>query len=376
MSAQTPSAGDGRPRIAHVGPAPDRPGGIAAVMRGMLDSPLAERYALDLIVTYTTRDRLRRATVFAGSLWRLARWCRGDGDRLVHIHTAVRGSIYRKAVCVAVARLAGRPVLLQLHAGAGDIDAFAARLGPVRRALLGWALRAADAVVSVSGPGARRIEENFGATDVVVIPNAAPPVDETATVAAVPSNANGARWRVLYMGGFVNPAKGGAVLVEALPDLLDACPGAEIVFAGTGEPPEDLVELARRRDDVTWAGWLDREAKAEQLSRCDVFVMPSLSEGMPIALLEAMAYGRAIVASDVGGIPDVVADGAQAILVPPADPPALTAAVARAVADAGLRERLGEAAGVRAADFEASAVYDRLAAVYDRLLAASAEAHR
>ena len=376
MSEQNPSAGHGRPRIAHVGPAPDRPGGIAAVMRGMLESPLGERYSLDLIVTYTTRDRLRRVTVFAGALWRLARWCRGDGERLVHIHTAVRGSIYRKAVCVAVARLAGRPVLLQLHAGAGDIDAFAARLGPLRRALLGWALRAADAVVSVSAPGARRIEESFGARDVVVIPNAAPPVREPSAASAKRGTGDGSGCQVLYMGGFVNPAKGGAVLVDALPGLLDACPGVSFVLAGTGEPPPALVELARQRPEVSWAGWLDADAKAELLSRCDVFAMPSLSEGMPIALLEAMAYGCAIVASDVGGIPDVVADGTQAILVPPADPPALTAAIAHAVADAELRERLGRAASARADDFEAGAVYDRLAAVYDRLLASSGAASR
>ncbi|HEX2071114.1 MAG TPA: glycosyltransferase family 4 protein [Thermoleophilaceae bacterium] len=368
MSEHAASADAERPRIAHVGPDPERPGGMAAVMRGLLDSPLADRYSLDLIVTYTTRDRLRRTAVFARALWRLARWCRGAGDRLVHVHTAVRGSIYRKALCVVVARLAGRPVLLQLHAGAGDIDVFAARLGPVRRWLLGAAMRAAGAVVSVSDPGARRIEHCFGVRDVVVVPNAAPPVGEPAPP---DPGADASGCRVLYMGGFVNDAKGGAVLVEALPALLEACPGLEVVLAGTGAPPEAFNALARERPNVSWAGWLDAEAKAAQLARCDVFVMPSLSEGMPVALLEAMAYGRAIVASEVGGIPDVVADGTQAVLVPRADPVALTAAVARVVADPSLRERLGAAARERAADFAADAVYDSLAAVYDRLLTES-----
>jgi glycosyltransferase involved in cell wall biosynthesis len=358
-----------RPRIAHVGPETSRAGGMAAVMRDMLASPLAERYELDPIVSYDGRDRLHRLKVFARSLAQLTRWCRGDGARLVHIHTAVRGSIYRKALCVVVARAAGRPVLLQLHAGAGDIEAFAVRAGALRRRLLGAAMRAADVVVSVSAPGAREIERWFGVADVVVAPNAAPPARPPASPLPVHD------WpTVLYMGGFVGVAKGGAVLVEALPALLDRRPEIRVAVAGTGEPPDDLRELAARDPKrVAWIGWLDAEAKAQQLSSCEVFVMPSLSEGMPIALLEAMSYGRAIVASDVGGIPDVVADGEQAVLVPPGDPGALAEALARTAGNPALRERLGAAALERVAAFDGAAVYERLAGIYDDLLAKRAQ---
>lgn len=337
---------------------------MAAVVRDLLASPLGDRYALDVLVSHRTRDRLGRIAVFVRALWRLSRWCRGAGSRIVHVHSAVRGSMYRKALCVAVAKSAGRPVVLQLHAGAGDIEAFDASLGRLRRALVGHALRRADRVVSVSAPGAERIERCFGVHGVVVIPNAAPAIRA----------ARGARdpdrpVRALYMGGFVNPVKGGAVLIEALPRLLAGDPNLEVAFAGTGTPPDELLEAARRHEGVSWLGWLDAEAKAEQLERCDVFVMPSLSEGMPIALLEAMAYGCAIVASAVGGVPEVVADGSEAVLVPPSDPAALADAVARTAADPALRARLGAAAHERIGDFDAGNVYDRFAALYDELLA-------
>jgi glycosyltransferase involved in cell wall biosynthesis len=338
---------------------------MAAVMREQLASPLAERYELEPIVSYDGRDPLRRLRVFVRSLATLARWCRGDGRRLVHIHTAVRGSIYRKALCVAVARAAGRPVLLQLHAGAGDIEEFARRTGALRRRLLGAAMRGAGAVVSVSGPGAREIERWFGVENVIVVPNAAPSARPPAS--PLPPHDGPT---VLYMGGFVGVAKGGALLVEALPSLLERSPDVRVVVAGTGEPPAELAELAERAPErVAWIGWLDAEAKARQLSSCDVFVMPSLSEGMPIALLEAMSYGRAIVASDVGGIPDVVTAGEQAILVPPGDRDALVEALARTAGDAALRERLGAAALERVAAFDGAAVYERLAGLYDDLLA-------
>ncbi|MEK6327855.1 MAG: glycosyltransferase family 4 protein [Actinomycetota bacterium] len=353
-----------RPRIVHVGPDPTGPGGMEAVLGNLLSSSLGSRYQLDVIVTYRTRDPIQRLLVFARALFQLARWCRGGGSRLVHVHTAVRGSIYRKALCVMVAVWAGRPVLLQLHAGAGDIDAFVARLGPFRRGLLTRAVRAADVVVSVSAPGARRIEQLFAARDVIVMPNAAPVVQP---VTAPASSAD--RPSVLFMGGFDNPSKGGAVLVRALPELLRAFPQLEVTLAGTGRPPDELVALARRHPGVHSVGWLEAQAKEERLSRCDVFVMPSISEGMPMALLEAMAYGRAIVASDVGGIPDVVADGTEAILVPPSDPRALTAGLVRVVSDDELRARIASGARERVKEFEAVKVYDRIAAVYDDLLA-------
>jgi glycosyltransferase involved in cell wall biosynthesis len=341
---------------------------MAAVLRELLASPLAARYRLYLIASYRTPSPVRRIVVFAGALVSLARWCRGDGPRLVHIHTGVDGSIYRKSLCVAVAALAGRPVVLQLHTGVGNIDAFAARLGPIRRALFGAVMRRADAMISVSSAGADRIEEIFGVKGVLVVPNAAPALDSV-RLPAGSANGNGGRPRALYMGGFSNPTKGGHVLLRALAEILERCPELRVTLAGPGTPPEELSALCRLHPGVRWIGWLDEAAKREQFSQCDVFVMPSLSEGLPVALLEAMAHGRAIVASNVGGIPEAVNGDAEAILVPPADHAELSAAVLRAVRDDQLRASLGRAAQARVEeDFNGDHVYDRIAEIYDELL--------
>ena len=167
------SALPGRPapqsrlRVAQVGPDLHGRGGMPAVMQGLFASPLAERHQLDFIATYGTAtygdaDPWRRAATFAGGLARLVAWSLRGGRRLVHIHTATRGSWYRKSVCVLAARATGRPVILHVHAGPGDIAAFCERIGPVRRRLFGWAFRAADRVVSVSSAGAREIERGLG----------------------------------------------------------------------------------------------------------------------------------------------------------------------------------------------------------------------
>jgi glycosyltransferase involved in cell wall biosynthesis len=361
-------------KVAHVGPHPRRIGGMEAMLRDLLASPLATRYQLDLIASYRTHQPVRRLLVFAGALVSLARWCRGDGPRIVHIHSTMRGSLYRKSLCVAVAATAGRPVVLQLHTGVGDIDKFAGSLDPIRRAVFRAAMRRADVVACVSSAGARRIEENFGVKGVIVVPNPAPAVEGVRAPAASAAQ-NGTRPRALYIGGFSNPAKGGHVLLRALPEIIERCPELDVTLAGSGTPPDEITSLQRSHPGVHWAGWLDQRAAREQVSQCDVFLMPSISEGLPIALLEAMAFGRAIVATKAGGIPEAVEDDAEAILVPPADPEAFSAAVLRAVRDDRLRARLGSAAQARLEkDFGRDEIFDRIAAIYDELLAREAAA--
>jgi glycosyltransferase involved in cell wall biosynthesis len=339
---------------------------MSAAIRDIRSSELAERYALDLIVTYRTAKPARRLLVFLGSLFQVIRWCLGSGPRVVHVHTAIRGSIYRKAVIVTLASATRRPVLLHLHAGAGDIEAFAKRLRPLTRRLLGAGVRRADRVISVSSAGAEQLKDLFGLESVTVMPNAAPAPRR----AAAPRSANGNAPRVLYMGGFQNPVKGGQVMVRALPALLAAWPTLEIVFTGNGSPPPELMALAAGDARVRWEGWTEGDEKHELLATCDVFVMPSLSEGLPVALLEAMSYGRPIVATRAGGIPEVVENGRDALLVPPGDAEALSVAVSRLLGDPERRERLGDAARDGVRRFGSDVVYAQLAAIYDELLQA------
>jgi glycosyltransferase involved in cell wall biosynthesis len=266
--------------------------------------------------------------------------------------------MYRKSVLVAVAKLMRRPVVLHLHAGSGDIAEFVRRIGPVRKWLFGLAFRAADRVLSVSQSSATEIEHQLGCTDVMVVPNAAP----------APPDGAGNRDRrdgttVLYLGGFANPAKGGDVLADALPDLSKRCPGAQIVLAGPGEPPSRLRTLLDH-GAFEWRGWLDEPLKNAELDRCDIFVLPSVSEGLPVALLEAMSWGRAIVATKVGGVPEVLSDGVDGVLVEPRRPEELVREVASLVADESRRARLGDAARARAERLNADEVCSRLDAVY------------
>ncbi len=285
-----------------------------------------------------------------------------SGQQIVHVHAAVRGSWYRKGLVVAIAKLLRRPVVLQLRSGAGDIQRFDSRIGPLRRAAFRLVFALPDTVLSVSKAGAEEVEHRFGRSGIVVISNPAPaplPLAD-APRAGQPT--------VLYVGGFHNPAKGGHILVEALPAIVAGHPGVQIELAGPGEPSEAAERVIDELPGVTWLGWLDEQAKADALGRAGLLVLPSISEGMPNAMLEAMANARAVVASEVGGVPDVLTDGVEGLLVPPGDPIRLAEAVCRVLGDAELAIRLGAEGQARAERLTRDEVWGRLDAVYRELV--------
>jgi len=169
--------------------------------------------------------------------------------------------------------------------------------------------------------------------------------------------------------GNLTAKKDHATLVEAMARLSGERPDARLVVVGAGPLEADLRARTAR------AGLTDRAVLggsrgdvAGILGAFDVFVLSSRVEGLPIALLEAMAAGRACVATAVGGVPEVITDGVDGLLVPPGDPDALAAALGKLLADPERRADLGARAAERAADFDIRAAVRRLEAIYDRAL--------
>ncbi len=142
----------------------------------------------------------------------------------------------------------------------------------------------------------------------------------------------------------LDPQKGLRYLIEAIPALVGQFPGLRVLFVGGGPPATrtSLLMLAKKLGIDSHVKFLGVQADVRAyLQLCDVFVLPSLYEGMGIALVEAMAMERACVASRVGAIPEVVADGRSGILVGPGDPSALAVAIARLLGDPALRDQMG-----------------------------------
>ena len=233
---------------------------------------------------------------------------------LVHFH--VGGRSLR-----AVAKLSGALRVVHLHGYIVEHDGMA----PVANGVGG-----AEAAIAVS----RTVARHAGATRLVVIPTGVelPPHGERPASATV----------IVGAAARLVPAKGLIHLIRAAAELVRHQPELRFEIAGDG-PERDALKCEIDRlgleGRVELLGW--RDDIAAQFQRWSVYVQPSLAEGLGLALLEAMAAGLPVVASAVGGMTELVTHESDGLLVPPADPSALAAALARLVDDLGLRARLG-----------------------------------
>jgi glycosyltransferase involved in cell wall biosynthesis len=176
---------------------------------------------------------------------------------------------------------------------------------------------------------------------------------------------------ILYVGR-LDPAKGLADLIEAVWRLLDAGRDLRLQIQGDGPAEIPLREACAKppfagRARVVTAADLVRMPRGDgRRSGPVLFVLPSRHEGFGVVLLEAMRLGLPIIATNVGGIPEVVEDGRQGILIPPREPAALMEAITRILDDEALRGRLGGAGPARAALFTERSMCERWEQIYER----------
>jgi sugar transferase (PEP-CTERM/EpsH1 system associated) len=171
--------------------------------------------------------------------------------------------------------------------------------------------------------------------------------------------------------GRLDPVKDQAGLLRAVADLLPAHPDAWVIVAGNGPCREDLVGLAASLQITSRVRFLgERSDVPAVLAAMDVFVLPSIGEGMSNTLLEAMASSLPVVATRVGGNPELIEDGVNGRLVPAQDPGALTAAIAGYLDDSHLRALHGKASRERVVNsFSLERMSEAYVNLYARLLA-------
>ncbi len=145
--------------------------------------------------------------------------------------------------------------------------------------------------------------------------------------------------------GRLHPAKGHLDLIKAIAKLKDTCRNFHVFFVGEGDLQHDIITKCTEsgiNDYISLMG--QRSDIPSILAKVDVFVMPSHWEGLPMALLEAMAMSKAVIASRVGGIPDVITDGDNGLLIDKSDYLALSNALQKLLSSSELRKKLGNAA--------------------------------
>ena len=174
---------------------------------------------------------------------------------------------------------------------------------------------------------------------------------------------------VIGFVGWLFPIKGPMYLLNAMSKVWVEHPEVSLVFVGKGDLDVDLRSrvLDLRADDrVKFLGWRDDIETIMQVF--DLLALPSLNEGMGRVVVEAMAAGKPVVASNVGGIPDLVVHGQTGFLVPPADEDALAGAIAHLLNDPEQRKKMGVMGRLHSHRFSLAAMIEKLDAIYEDLI--------
>jgi len=297
--------------IAMLGVAPETRSGIATVVDAYRSHGLFQRWPL----TYIPTENVAKAAHAFGSL--LAQ------HRRILVHAHIGSGFWREAAFMGAALAANCPLIVHLHG---------TRIHPY----LGGFLKRADVVMVPCEAMRSWVRSIARMSDVVVAP---PPV--AIEVPAVSSKPN----LVLFLGR-LEAEKGIYELLEAVAAVRANVPDLRLVCAGEG----DRIGVARYAerlgiaDAVKFTGWVGPSGKRALLEHAAVFALPSYREALPASLIEAMGAGIPVVASPVGGIPEVVVDGATGFLVGAGDTKSLRRALDRLLADRALARRMGDAA--------------------------------
>jgi len=281
--------------------------------------------------------------------------------------TSIAGAVARTPY---VLKLAGDPAFeraLRRGAYSGTLDRFEREArGPVVAALRvarNFAVRRAAHVVCPSA-FVRDLAVGWGvdAARVTVLPNTAPAVPQLPPRDELRARAAFDGPTLAFAGRLTRP-KALRVALEALEQVDDV----SLVLVGDGEERADLEQRATRLDGrVRFLGAQPRERVLETLAAADALVLSSTWENFPHAVVEALAVGTPVIATDVGGVSEAVVDGENGLLVAPGDPAALAAAIRRFFGDGALRARLAAAAAPSVERFAPDRVYAELERILEQ----------
>ena len=324
-----------KPRVLMIGPGRNVRGGISTVVNTYYSVGLDQRVTLKYIATMEDGSKFKK---FLIAIRAYLSFCRVVKDYdIVHVHMAAQASFSRKALFIKKAYKTGKRIIIHQHAADFD-DFFFKQSSNKKKKKIKTIFSKADKVVVLSEEWAHFFMQNICNRDKVII---------LYNGVFLPKyrKEEYSDHKVLFLGK-LGKRKGSYDLLEAIPEILKQVPDATFYFGGDGdiEQSKKISKTKNIEHHIQFLGWIGEEEKQQYLKEISVFVLPSYHEGMPMAVLEAMSYGMATVSTDVGGIPQIIEDGVNGILIGAGDIKALTETLVSLLCDAEKKRRLGQTA--------------------------------
>ena len=252
--------------------------------------------------------------------------------KIIHIHTASYNSFKRSAWFVYIGRLFRKKIVLHIHGGGFKEYYY------TNPKWITSVLDKCDAIVVLSKSWKSFFEKISICSNIFIVEN----------IIEHPVHTFVRDWQkkkinMLFLG-LISEAKGIFDLLNVLSENAKMFHDKILLHIGGNGKVQELNEYVERyglKDMVVYEGWVSGEKKVNLFQQADIFVLPSYTEGLPVSILEAMSYRLPILSTPVGGIPEVVKEGVNGILIQPGDTDALYHALLRLISDIELRENMG-----------------------------------
>jgi glycosyltransferase involved in cell wall biosynthesis len=344
-------------------------GGIASVIQTMLgEEALSSRCVIELIHTSDGQEGrfVRQCYLALRGLARLGRLSVAKDIDVVHIHASFGSSFYRKLLFFWLAKMLRNKTIFHIHSS--KFEFYYDNRNPITRRLIGHVLKKSDAAVVLADVWKRQLLESFPAVDpanVVVLRN---PIALSTMAVSHDRPESGTR-TVLFLGLLI-PTKGLSDLVQAAETVGKRALNVHFAICGEGPERQNLQRLIDEMglsETVSLVGWVEDSAKTTWLTESYIFVLPSYKEGMPVAILEAMAFGLPVVSTRIAAIPEIIQEGKEGFLVEPGDIEGLSDRVIRLLEDKELWRAMSVNAQQKVKEYSATRIADQWIHLYDSL---------
>ncbi|RCJ22149.1 glycosyl transferase family 1 [Nostoc sp. ATCC 43529] len=323
-------------KIIMLGPSLLQQGGISGYEKLFLKYAPSE-VKICHIITHEEGTVAKKITVFFKAIWKFLWILLKQKVDIVQLQISQRGSILRQAIMIVLAWIFRKPIII--HAHGSQFHLFYTGLPKSIQQLLSWIFGKCQRLIVLSESWKSFYIENLGLKpeQVVVFYNPVKiPVE-------VPHRSVSDKVNLLFLGR-IGQRKGAFDLIEAISLLPNEhrCK-LSLIMAGDGdlEQARDLVKTLNLEDYIKLPGWIGSDERDILLIQADIFVLPSYNEGLPLAMLEAMAWELPVIVTPVGGIPEIVTDLENGVIVNPGNPQQLSNSLKSLIENETLRFSLG-----------------------------------
>ena len=332
-----------------IGPDCTGRGGIASVIIAFRDSGIFDKWPIIFLPTYVDGKKSVKLRLACTSLLRFICLILSGKVSVLHVHTAAENSFWRKSIFMFIALLSRKPVILHIHSGKFPTF-YWEKCSLLGKFIIRFFLNRSDHLIVLSTQWISLIKSITKNSKVCVIPNFVEIPEMKFDEAQQREECT-----ILFLGR-LNNDKGLFDLVNALTLIKHDYPSLRLEICGDGDASKliDLISKLNLKENINFNGWISGDLKVKLLQKATIYVLPSYFEGLPMGVLEAMSYGLPVIASDVGGIPDIVKSGNNGLLIKPGDIQGLSQAINSMLKYPNKREMFSKKAREVVAEFFSS----------------------